>query len=128
VLSLVHTECFFQRTLYTDLVFMTVSPLVVAVVIWIIFFVRPKYSGPQTGESRRRKVKKALDKGSFALLFLAFLVYPAVSQTIFSALVCETFEGGASVLAADYRISCDADNRFAWVVYVQFVSAPAARD
>ena len=69
------TACTTTRNLYTDLVFMTVAPLVISVLILLYVIVR------RICACRNRDARAAaVNQGAFAFLFLCFLIYPAVSQ------------------------------------------------
>ena len=67
-------ECTVKRTLYSDLVFTTAAPVVVALVIGAWVLVKQ-----QLAKNREGRLD-AFNKGSFAFLFLLFVVYPATAQ------------------------------------------------
>lgn len=74
VLSVLTTECTVKRNLYSNLVFMTAAP--VGVSLCIALWVLVKRQLAKDRKSRR----DAFNKGSFAFLFLLFVIYPATAQ------------------------------------------------
>ncbi len=67
-----------------------------------------------------------------AAIAVVFVIYPSVSTEIVKSFRCMDFEGGVSVLRADFRISChSAPYRrmlaFSWAMFAVFpVGVPAA--
>ena len=48
-----------------------------------------------------------------ASLLITFFAYPMVSSLAFRAFYCESFDDGARLLAADYRVDCDDADEYA---------------
>lgn len=111
IVRLFSVACSVRTTYYYELVFMTLSPIVLCVLVAVL------YKGlahmlPDTPQGKARRQR--LYAHSFtAFLFVLYLVYPSICSKISQMLIpCEGFEnseGGVErFMTADYRLSCDA--------------------
>ena len=101
---MVSHSCLVSTDFYDNLLLNTISPLVVFMALAGTYSVAKRRN--ITSEAAMREVKhKHLSAG----LFVGFLVYSAVSFTIFQTFVCETLDDDVPYLRADYTITCDTD-------------------
>ena len=102
-------RCFYDYNHYDLLLAATLSPIVLAVLLFAC----------TTGTAYcmvRRLLKPVRHHTESALLLLLFLIYPYVSQIVFGTFWCESFPDAdrrfnltTSALRADYRLSCERD-------------------
>lgn len=115
-------RCTFHVDHYVELLARTLAPLaMLSVLVFLVWML--------TRDPCQAHIPVAPDKIiqslTTAVLFLLFLVYPSVSETIFATFWCEDFGETAgnmtsSALIADYRLSCvseDDQDRIGYVVY-----------
>ena len=112
-------SCIWSSTHYNDLFLMTVLPIALASILKGMC-VCLSFAYARLG----RQIKYEFVSTA---LFIAFLVYPAVSQTIFETFWCERFPQAdesilRTALRSDYTLSCEPSNeRSIWLVYASMM-------
>eukprot|EP00903_Cladosiphon_okamuranus_P017519 g16134.t1 len=101
--GLLSQSCWFQPDFLKQLVFTTVLPLGI-VMILVAKYAKTVKSRP-TPEQRRA----AFDVAAGGVLLTGFFFYIVTSTLILEAFDCQDFDDGSSYLKADFRISCDSD-------------------
>lgn len=101
-------SCLITNDFYGRLVFATITPLLVVVVLAGSYFI---------GQFRNRCSESAMrqlrHKHQAALLYVAFLVYSPVSYSIFKTFGCDELDDENTYLRADYSLSCST-SRHSW--------------
>ena len=124
ILELFYSKCAFDFNHYDLLLFYTLMP--VAMLCCLTGLVRIFVMGCVRNPSMQAKVRESLIS---AILFLLFVIYTPVSETVFATFWCEDFEVtdgriASSALRADYQLSCLASedpSRIGYVVYASFM-------
>ena len=106
ILARFGNKCAFDFNHYHVLLFQTIMPFVMllCLALLISLFVRACIRSPEIRETVRTKLVTAI-------LFVLFLIYPTVSETVFSTFWCENFDETdanltKSALRADFSLSC----------------------
>jgi hypothetical protein len=113
-LSSLSLDCFGTFNFYSELLFKTIAPLVIALLLWCAYFI-VKYVPIITSSTTVRTA--TLNKLIGAFLILTYTVLPGVASSIFKAFTCEQFDDGSIALRADYSIACDSQQYKFMVVY-----------
>ena len=124
ILELFYSKCAFDFNHYDLLLFYTLMP--VAMICCLTGFVRIFVMGCVRNPSMQAKVRESLTS---AILFLLFVIYTPVSETVFATFWCEDFEftdGSltSSALRADYQLSCltsEDTSRLGYIIYAIFM-------
>ena len=102
-------RCVHDYDHYDILLVTTLSPIVLALLLFVCTSATVYYLIPRLMRSVRHHTASAL-------LFMLFLIYPYVSQTVLGTFWCESFPDAdvrfnltTSALRADYRLSCEHD-------------------
>ncbi|CAM9462638.1 unnamed protein product [Scytosiphon promiscuus] len=101
--GLLSQSCWFQPDFLKQLVFTTLLPLFIVVILVANYYRTLK--SLSTPESRRA----AYDSASGGILLTGFFFYIVTSTLILEAFDCQDFDDGSSYLKADFRISCGSD-------------------
>ena len=101
-------SCLVTNDFYDHLLFATITPLFVIVVLAGSYFIRKKRNS--CSEPAMRDV---WHKHQAVVLYVAFFVYSPVSFTIFKTFGCDELDNGDTYLRADYNISC-VTSRHRW--------------
>ena len=102
LLQLGSVDCFVETSFYTKLIFMTLGPVLITFLIFIMMWIRRAL----TKDRMKRKVVR--DNCIELFLGLTFMVFSGSSTTIFDTFNCRTFgEDPTMYLNADRGISCD---------------------
>jgi len=121
LLFLPDVNCLFNANYYTNLVFTTLSPIVLFVFIAAILrlvVLRAK----RLNARRPYYTSKLANNHIITVAFvLSYFVLVNVSIKIFQVFQCETFDNGEVRLVADYSIDCLAPNRSAYLTYAVFM-------
>ncbi|CAM9282846.1 unnamed protein product, partial [Laminaria digitata] len=94
-------SCLVTNDLYDHLLFATIAPLVVLVLLVGSYFIGKKRNS--CSASAMREVRH---KHQAAVLYVTFLVYSPVSYKIFQTFGCDELDDGETYLRADYSLSC----------------------
>ncbi|CAM9096218.1 unnamed protein product, partial [Laminaria digitata] len=94
-------SCLVANDFYDHVLFATITPLLVLVVLVGSYFIGKKRNC--CSESAMREVQH---KHQAAVLYVAFLVYSPVSYKIFQTFGCDELDDGETYLRADYSLSC----------------------
>ncbi|CAM9112289.1 unnamed protein product, partial [Sphacelaria rigidula] len=105
-------SCIVDINFYGQLVFVTISPLVVAGVLAGTYAVSRSRNRHSPAGMQAAKHKHL----SIALL-VAYFIYSSVSFTIFQTFVCEPLDDGMKYLRADYSLTCSTGIHTAMQVY-----------
>lgn len=105
-------SCLVSYNFYDRLVFATVTPLIVLVLLVVSYFIGTKRRG--RSESAMRETRH---KHQAAVLYVALLVYSPVSYRIFQTFCCQGLDDGETYLKADYSISCLTSRHSGYVAY-----------
>ena len=97
--ELMPIDCFFETNYHIGLAMYTLVPFGVYALLFIITWAAPLCTG---GRMR-------ID-GLGWCLWIAFLIYPAVTGRIFGTFICEPLDDGRNVLKADMQIDCESPN------------------
>lgn len=108
----VSSSCMIRTNFYHRLLFATLSPLVVLLVLRATYRI-----GKKRNEGSPRALRAVKRKHLSAGLFIAFFIYPSVSFTIFQTFVCDTLDDGVRYLRADYSLTCSAEQHSYYLVY-----------
>ena len=94
---------------FAELVFTTIAPVVLALVIWIAFFVRKHVLAHDADSCYRQHLR--------IFLLLCYLTLPSVCTVVFSAFECEDDFGPSNVsfMRADFGTSCNSDEYRHWI-------------
>ena len=114
-------SCLVTNNFYDHLLFATIMPLFVVVVLAGSYFIGKKRNS--CSESAMRDV---WHKHQAVVLYVAFFVYSPVSFTIFKTFGCDELDNGDTYLRADYNISC-VTSRHRWYNCLLYTS-PSPRD
>lgn len=93
--------CMVTTDFHDRVLISTLGPLVALGVVAICFKVAARRN--QGSEEALQVVRR---KHFSMALLITFLVYSSVSSTVFRVFDCETLDGGAEYLRADYTIEC----------------------
>ena len=109
-------DSFFDR-----LLFVMLSPYVIALLIVAWCTTAEALAANRTST----RLKGGLIRALPYLLGLSFLAFPMVSSLAFQAFSCESFDGDAGFLRADYSLNCDTDEHdavmnLAWAAIVLY--------
>eukprot|EP00953_Heterococcus_sp_UTEX-ZZ885_P022039 12245-Heterococcus_DN1.PRE.2 len=113
-LSSLSLDCFGTFNFYSELLFKTIAPLIIAALLWCAYFT-VKFLPRVTSNTTVRTA--TLNKIIGAFLILTYTVLPGVASSIFKAFTCEQFDDGSVALRADYSIACDTQQYKFMVVY-----------
>lgn len=94
-------SCIVSTNFYDRLIVATITPALVAVVLFGSYVVAKKRNG--SSASAMRTVR---NKHQAAVLYLAFFVYSPVSFKILQTFACDQLDNGDTYLRADYSLSC----------------------
>ncbi|CAN0137547.1 unnamed protein product, partial [Scytosiphon promiscuus] len=108
----VSSSCVIRTNFYHRLLFATLSPIVVLLVLRRTYHIAKKRN-----QGSQRALSEVKQKHLSAGLFIAFFIYSSVSFTIFQTFVCDTLDDGVSYLRADYSQSCSAKQHTYFVVF-----------
>ena len=97
--ELIPLDCLFEANYHIGLLLYTLTPFLVYLVVLSSCWATSVLTG---GRSR--------PNGLGWCLWIAFLIYPAVTSRIFGTFVCTALDDGRNVLQADMQIDCDAPN------------------
>lgn len=97
----VSSSCLLAPNFFGRLLFSTIMPLVVLVVLRGCYAVAKRRNANSWDALRVVK-----NKHLSAALFVVFLVYSSVAFTVFQTFVCDTLDNGISYLRADYSLTC----------------------
>eukprot|EP00752_Nemacystus_decipiens_P008185 g7321.t1 len=97
----------------------TLGPLVAVGLLSVTYWIAMRRVGAKV--DRAGVVEIIRRKHQTALLLLTFLVYSAVSSTVFQTFACETLDDGVEYLRADYRIQCTDAKHKSFEVYAGFM-------
>ena len=109
---LISASCFLAPNFFGRLLFSTIMPIVVLLVLRGCYVV-----------AKRRNVSSAeglrvvKNKHISAALFVVFFVYASVSFTVLSAFKCEELDNGVSYLRADYSLTCSGALYSGFTIY-----------
>lgn len=95
------SSCVVRTNFYHRLLFATISPLVILLVLGVTYHIAKKRN-----EGSQRALLAVKLKHLSAGLFIAFFIYSSVSFTIFQTFVCDRFDDGVRYLRADYSLTC----------------------
>ncbi|CAM9652482.1 unnamed protein product, partial [Laminaria digitata] len=105
-------SCLVTNDFYDHLIFATITPLLVLVVLVGSYFIGKKRNS--CSESAMREVRH---KHQAAVLYVAFLVYSTVSHRIFQTFGCDELDNGETYLRADYRLHCLTSRHTSYKMY-----------
>ena len=101
-------SCYVGNDFYDHLLFATITPLIVLVVLAGSCFIGKKRNNGS--ETTMREVQR---KHQTVVLYVAFFIYSPVSNKIFQTFGCDELDDGESYLRADYSLSCRT-SRHSW--------------
>lgn len=117
------TRCVYNYNHYDVLLVMTLFPICTLIGLLVLCFLTTLF--------RPEKGAVLMSSWTSVCLFLLFLVYPVVSETILATFWCESFRDAdlsmgltKSALRSDYRISCSTtedERRQGYVIYAGFM-------
>lgn len=108
----VSSSCVVRTNFYHRLLFATITPLVILLVLRVTYHIAKKRN-----ENSPRALLAVKEKHLKAGLFIAFFIYSSVSYTIFQTFVCDTLDDGVSYLRADYSLTCSGKEHSYYVVF-----------
>ena len=108
----VSSSCVYRTNFYHRLLFATMTPFVIALVLMGTYSVAKKRN-----EGSQRALLAAKHKHLSAGMFIAFFIYSSVSFTIFQTFVCDTLDDEVAFLRADKSLTCSGSQRAAYVVF-----------
>ena len=107
-LKLLSLGCMFETNFYSQLLVMTVTPLVLSTMILSVGFLATKTT----------KNRDYFDSSVGAFLWLTYLVFVSVSTTVFFTFGCiKVGDDPTNYLIADRSISCDSPSHSLWTKY-----------
>ncbi|CAM9935287.1 unnamed protein product [Ectocarpus sp. 6 AP-2014] len=104
--------CVYDTNFYDRLLMATIGPVLVLGLLGCTYLVarrRNRHCEEAMRDVQRRHLS--------VTLFVMFVIYAAVSYTIFETFVCDTLDDGNSYLRADYSLTCDTPLHTAYRVY-----------
>ncbi|CAM9183884.1 unnamed protein product, partial [Ectocarpus sp. 12 AP-2014] len=104
--------CVYDTNFYDRLLMATIGPVLVLGLLGCTYLVarrRNRHCEEAVRDVQRRHLS--------VTLFVMFVIYAAVSYTIFETFVCDTLDDGNSYLRADYSLTCDTPLHTAYRVY-----------
>ena len=114
-------RCLFDVDHYLELLVLTLAPIALLSVLVLVIGILSRTVWQRWSTFQQDNLIRSL---ATAVLFLLFLVYPSVSETIFATFWCENFDTDGSTmksaLIADYRLSClvqDDPRRNTFIAY-----------
>lgn len=112
----VSSSCVMSTNFYHRLLFSTILPLVVVLVVAVSYLVAKKRN-----KSSERALRAVKHKHLSAVLFVAFFIYSSASSMIFQTFVCDKLDDGVSYLRADYSLTCSGSQYASYVVFAIFM-------
>lgn len=116
-----NVSCIWSLTHYNDLFVATLLPITLVLLLKVLCLCMTRLY--------KRMAKQINYELISAILFVAFLVYPAVSQIVLETFLCEDFPNSQgntykSALRSDYSLSCEPSiERTIWIVYAGMMVA-----
>ena len=104
--------CILTTDFYDSLLFATITPPVMLVVLAASYLV-----GKKRNSSSELAIREVLHKHQSVALYLALFVYSSVSYTIFQTFSCDELEDGEVYLRADYSLTCSTTRHSVYRVY-----------
>jgi len=109
--KMISWSCLAKTTFYEELLVMTLGPLVICALLFLIYKIHNYFS-------KRNDLGDCYMQIFFAL---SFVMFSSVSTKVFQIFPCETFDDGTQFLKADYSVSCTTETYQRFYSYAIFM-------
>ena len=113
----VSTDCFLEIDFHDRLLWTTIPPIVIMVLLGGTYAVAVH----RIRETQGTGLSNVRQKHVSMALMVTFLVYSSVSSVLFQMFACEGLDDGKHYLRADYTIECDSPKHKAFQVYASLM-------
>mmetsp|Transcript_103196 Transcript_103196/g.296142 ORF Transcript_103196/g.296142 Transcript_103196/m.296142 type:complete len:975 (+) Transcript_103196:1698-4622(+) len=115
VFQVMPLECTGDYTYFSTVTGATLVPLGVAAALMLSVEIGERMFDKRTNSDKRHNYEIQI------VIYMAYVLLPSTSRTLFKFLICQRFEDGSSWLMADYQIQCGTDSYNTQAVFVWFM-------
>ena len=101
--SVAKMECAVAGSFLNQLLFTTVTPIFITLMIALFWVLSVNKFGRET-----RQFKIIENTLINLFIIMTYILFPGLCASVFSSFVCEEFDDGSSYLRADYSVDCDS--------------------